>query len=170
MSIYAHYADRVRSNIQEERYFEAMAVAVTCLDVLVHDMVEGLLLYHKDELDALQIAALRWLEQARLTAGQVIDGLEEIHVLDPRLLRALRGLNRIRNDLLHPFEGGQVKPDAIMPGKGDDESRTSHAYRLLCHIIDVSGGQSPRTQEREYRKYIRDRRRESRQLKDRGNT
>jgi hypothetical protein len=165
IGIYSQYADRVRSNIHEERYFEALAVAVVCLDVLVRDLVEGLLLHHKDNLDPAQIQALGRLDEARLTAGAIVSKLKEISVLDTRVVKALEEFNRIRNAPVHPFSCGKVKNNAIMPGKRDDKNRAYCVYRLLCHIIDISGGRSPQKHEREQAAYMRERRKQARLVK-----
>lgn len=165
VDIYAEYAKRVETNIEARRYFEAMAVAVICLDVLLNHMIDGLLLHHTERLDPQQVAALKRLEGGRFTAGQVIAQFKEHRMLDGRLIRALDKMNDFRNALVHPFEKGHFKPGAIVPEVQASREQASDVYRLLCHIIDVAGGQSPRKEQRAFGSYMRERHQERQKLR-----
>lgn len=157
---YAQYARLVQSNLSEGRYFEGVAAAVVCLDVLLHHIVEGLLVHHRTALDFNQIQGLCNVKQGRLTGGQIISHLDAMNVLSRRLVSRLRKLNEIRNAVVHPFERGKLKTSAIVPGIRIKRQDASAAYRLLCDIIDIAGGVSPRKQKREQESYLRERRKE----------
>ncbi len=83
---------------------------------------------------------------------------EDECILEHRLIKALKELNKSRNALVHPFAKGKLKRNAIVPGRGENSDRASRVYRLLCHIIDIAGGKSPLKNERELASYIRERR------------
>lgn len=149
---YAEYAKLVDWNLQEDRNFEAIAVAGICLDVLLNHMVEGLLLHYADELKPKQIEALKTLQEGRPTAGDIITELNDKYILQDRLLEALKSLNQIRSALVHPIKEGKLKPDAIVPGHVSKEE-ASKVYQLLCKIIDEAGGVSPQKQKQELDSY-----------------
>lgn len=152
ISLYSNYLNLVRQNFEENRAFEAITISCICLDVLLHQMVDGLETNHKAQLEPDQIECIRGIKARALTAGQIIKVLDESKVLDQRLLKALNKLNEIRNLLVHPTKGDGLKDDAIIPLAG--HYKTEHieyarkVYRLLCHIVDVAGGSSPRKDDR----------------------
>ncbi len=165
VDIYSEYAQMAQWNLQEGRYFEAVLVSVVCLDVLTHHMVDGLLLHRSDELNTNQIAALQSLEERRLTAGQVIDELEAMCVLPRPLLSGLKRLNQIRKAVVHPFEKGTLKSEAIVPGIRITKEQASYTYSLLCRVIDVAGGQSPLREKKVRESYMHERQREREKLR-----
>ncbi len=165
IGLYREYANLVNWNLGEQRYYEAIAVAVVSIDVLVHNIVENLLLLHQDKLNSLQVKALNKIKKDSPMVARVITILETHNILDSRLLRALRESNRIRNALVHPLtKGGELKKTAILPSKVNEKQAAS-MYRLLCHIIDTAGGQSPLSEERERNRYMRKRQREMERLR-----
>lgn len=158
IDIYAEYARLVKLNLEGERYFEAVAVAVICLDVLLHHMLDGLLLHHRNALSLSQIEVIEGLERARrATAGDIIDGLKKERILSCLFIAALRKLNRIRNALVHPFAKGHLKRGAILPW-GVSKEEACKVYRLLCRIIDAAGGRSPLKEKQEWENYVEERR------------
>lgn len=165
LDIYAEYAKLVKVNLEAGRSFEAMAVSVICLDVLLTHMIDGLLVHHTQKLTRQQIAALEHLERGRYTSGQIIKQLKEHRILDQRLIRALDRMNDLRNALVHPFERGHLKPAAIVPEVHASGEQALDVYRLLCHIIDVAGGQSPRKEQRRHDSYMRERHQEWQKLR-----
>jgi len=151
VSLYSSYAKCVRQNLNDEKPFEAIALSCLCLDVLLHHMLDGLETHHKGKLDAKQIASIRSLQQGKPTSGEVISGLAAAGILDRRLLRALTRLNEVRNLLVHPVQGTGLKPGAIVPVEHATAQHMEYArnvYRLLCHVIDLAGGESPLKSER----------------------
>jgi hypothetical protein len=151
VALYSDYAKRVRQNLNDEKPFEAVALSCLCLDVLLHHMLDGLNTHHKTKLDAKQVASVRRLQQGRRTSGEVIASLSAAGIFDRRLLRALKRLNEVRNLLVHPVQGERLKPGAIVPigrATGEHKEYARSVYRLLCHLIDLAGGSSPRRDDR----------------------
>ncbi len=159
MDSYSEYARIVRQNLKEDRHLEAIAITGVCLDVLLTHMVDGLLTHHGKRLCQCQKGVVKTLEIKRLTAGQMIKHLEMASILDRRFLMALKDLNSIRNRLVHPFEKGKPKRDAILPTTPGLKDTAVRAERLLSRAIDLAGGSSPRRQESEWTKYMRERHR-----------
>ncbi len=151
VALYSEYAKRVRHNLDEDRPFEAVALSCLCLDVLLHHMLDGLEAHHKDKMERNQVQRVRGLRQGQRTSGEIISGLAGAGILDRRLLWALKQLNDVRNLLVHPSEGEGLRKGAIVPIEDPTGGHMEFArsvYRLLCHVIDLAGGESPRKGER----------------------
>ena len=159
MDLYSEYAKFVRLNLKEDRYLEAIAITGVCLDVLLNHMVDGLLTHYGGSLCEDQKETVQNLQKGRHTAGGMIHSLEKASILDRRLVKALSGLNDIRNRLIHPFQDGKTKADAILPTTPGQKDVAGRTERLLCHVIDLAGGSSPRRQERDHTRYMRERHR-----------
>jgi hypothetical protein len=157
VDLYSKYMERVSQNLRAGRFFEAIALAGTCLDVLLHHMVDALLTYRSSHLDSQQVKVIQSLQENLKTAGAIIGCLKRIQIVEASLVNALEDLNSRRNRITHPFGRGTLKPDAIVPGRGDTKKAALGCYRLLCRIIEMAGGESPRMRKAEVRRYIQER-------------
>lgn len=167
VSLYKAYADLARAHLTAGRYFEAIVVSCVGYDVLMNTLPDRIRLHHGDKLMPEQQGKVGGIKDRR-PAGTILNELEEAEVIHSRLIRALRKFNKVRNNVIHPLERAKVGPDgnvshslrlkqeAVVPPnatKGDAE----RYYRLFCHIIDLSGGSSPRREEEELLAYVRER-------------
>lgn len=168
VSLYREYADLARAHLIARRYFEAIIVSCVGYDVLMNTLLDRIRLRHDDKLTPEQRNKIGGIKD-RLPAGKILDKLEEAEVIHSRLIRALRKFNKERNNVIHPLEirkkadpngntshSLSLKQEAVVPlnaTKGDAE----RYYRLFCHIIDLPGGESPRSQEKELLAYLRER-------------
>ena len=163
ISLYRAYADLSRENINEGRYFEGVVIACIGFDVLLNTMPDRLLVFNSSRLNASQRATLEMVQKTPLTAGKILSCFRNARVLDRRLQRSLEKLNRERNEVAHPFTGRslakrRLKKSAVTPDR-IDKSVARRFYRPFCHVIDLAGGRSPRSEERELNQYIAERRR-----------
>lgn len=154
ISLYRAYSDKAHENFSAGRYFEAIAVCGTALDVFLNTIALRLLEHHK--LHACQRQVLKTIQEEQLTAGVLIKRLSLACVLDVRLLRALDQLNQQRNKILHPIRAGSIRTGAITPATTNKE-RAARIMRLYDHVIDMAGGRSPRAEEKELRQYVHER-------------
>lgn len=166
VSLYRAYADSAYEHFMAGRYFDAIVVSCVGYDVLVNTLPDRIRLHHHGELTPDQIKVIDNIEASeRMTAGKLLVKLEKANILHWRLNRAFMRFNKERNNVIHPIErkeerdkNGNVsfslslKKGAVFPYKATKED----AYRYLrwfCHIIDLSGGESPRMQERVRQRY-----------------
>ena len=161
VSLYRSYADLARENINAWRYFEAIVVCCVGFDVLVNALPDRIRLHHNDKLTPEQQAALGLIEAKDiLTAGGILTSLRKATILNWRLDRALQQFNQKRNNVIHPIERqDKANPDgsisnflalksgATAPYKTTREEAESY-FRYFCHVIDLSGGESPRKNDR----------------------
>lgn len=159
VDLYSKYTERISQNLRDGRSFEAIALAGVCLDVLLHHMVDALLTYHGSGLESQQVKALQGLRDNHKTAGAIIGCLKCTQIIEASLVKALEDLNGRRNRIIHPIGRGTLKANAILPGRGDTKKAALGCYRLLCRIIEMAGGESPRLRKSEFRRYIRERER-----------
>lgn len=166
VSLYREYADLAREHIAAGRYFDAIIVSVVGYDVLVNTLPDRIRLHHYDKLTSTQQKVIEDLEAGeRQTAGKILNKLENGSILHLRLSRTLRRFNQERNKVIHPIErqekvgpdGGtlyvlSLKQEAVIPHKATKEDAERY-FRYFCHIIDLSGGESPRKNEKARRVY-----------------
>jgi hypothetical protein len=121
-------------------------------------------LHHFDKLTTEKQKVIGDIEAGdRLTAGMILGKLKNANILHWRLVHALSQFNEERNKVIHPIEiqkkvdsNGRdyfipsLKPDAITPQNAKKEDAERY-FRYFCHIIDLSGGVSPRKDERAIR-------------------
>jgi hypothetical protein len=157
VSLYRSYADLARENISAGRYFEAIVVCCVGFDVLVNTLPDRIRLHHNDKLTATQQTALENIEEKdQLTAGAILGRLRDASILHWRLDRALKQFNQKRNEVIHPLERQEranpdgstsyflaLKSGATAPHKATREGAEEY-FRYFCHVIDLSGGESPR--------------------------
>ena len=158
ISLYRAYADLARENLIEGRKFESVLVCCISLDVLLNTIVDRLLNAGPAGLDRHQNHALQGIQNKSTMAGIILQKFQDAHVLDKRLLDAFNKLNRERNKIIHPIRKGKVKTDAITPPTVS-KSTAERFYRLFCHVMDLAGGRSPRSEEKALNQYIEWRRR-----------
>jgi hypothetical protein len=129
--------------------------------VLVNTLPDRIRLHHNDKLTAKQQTALGNIEEKdQLTAGAILGKLRDAAILHWRLDRALKQFNQKRNEVIHPIErqeranpnGGicyflALKSGATVPHKATREEAEEY-FRYFCHVIDLSGGESPRKNDR----------------------
>lgn len=125
-------------------------------------------LHHHEKFTSEQQKVIEKIEGAKImTAGMVISKLKKANILHWRLNRALDKFNQERNKVIHPIErqekvdsnGGKfyqlsLKPGAIGPHTSKKQDADRY-FRWYCHIIDLSGGESPRKHEKQEK--LRDR-------------
>jgi len=157
VSFYRAYADLARVNLIEERNFESVLVCCIGLDVLLNTIVDRLVNGGYAGLNSHQKQILQGLQSTSTTAGIILQKFRQSHVLDFRLLNAFDNLNRERNKIIHPILKGKIKNNAITPPTVN-KAIADRIYRLFCHVIDITGGRSPRSEERELNQYIDSRR------------
>ena len=167
VSLYRAYADLARQHLSAGRYFDAIVVSSVGYDVLVNTLPDRIKLHHFDELTPKQKEAIGNIEAGdKLTAGQILAKLKDADILHWRLDRALRLFNQKRNKVIHPIErqekvnpsGGNYyvlsfKQDAIVPD-GATQTDAERYFRCFCHIIDLSGGESPLKQDKKVCSYM----------------
>jgi hypothetical protein len=166
VSLYRAYADIAQEHLINKCYFEAIVICSVGFDVLVNALPDRIRVHHYDTLTPQQQQAIGRIEASdRLTAGGVLKKLTEADILHWRLDRVLTGFNRERNNVIHPIEKQtrvdpagntsyslSLKPGAIIPHTATEEDAKRY-YRYFCHIIDLSGGESPRQAEKVRRVY-----------------
>ena len=166
VSLYRAYADLAYEHLTAGRYFDAIIVSFVGYDVLVNTLPDRIRLHHYDNLTPQQQTAIGNIEASdKLTAGSILNKLKDANVLHWRLDRALRQFNQERNTIIHPIgreektapDGStfcvlSIKPGAIVPPRATKEDATKY-FRYFCHIIDLSGGESPRRNEKARRAY-----------------
>jgi len=140
--LYSAYLELARENLTNQRTFEAITVSCICLDVLLRHIIDGLLLNHAEKLGGREIAELEILEKGELTAGKIIDRLEQLRILENTLIKALRGLNRIRNRVIHPAGKKGLKGDAIIP-PAPAKQIADKIDRYLSLAVRLAGGETP---------------------------
>jgi hypothetical protein len=158
VSIYKDYADLARMNLSDSHYFETIVICCIGIDVLLNTLPDRLLVFSSKKLTDCQKEVLRSIESNHLTAGAIIGKLEMACILHGRLLRALRELNEKRNKVFHPFQKGKRKFKGVFPSQAT-KADAEGFYRKFCHVIDLAGGRSPRSDERELNRYVEERKR-----------
>lgn len=158
VSLYKAYVDNARQNLADGHFFEAILVCSVGLDVLLNTLPDRLLLFSSSKLDDCQKKILDDIEQRELTAGAILKQREIACVLDKRLLRALKALNAERNKVFHPLQAKKLKKGAILPSSAAKDA-SSKFYRKFCHVINLAGGRSPRSEERDLNQYVAERNR-----------
>ena len=166
VSLYRKYADLAREHLTAGHYFETIIVSSVGYDVLVNTLPDRIRLHHYDKLTSQQQKVIGNIEKgARLTAGTILKKLKDANVLHWRLDHALRQFNEERNMVIHPIEIQEktapdgstsyvlsLKPRAVVPHQATEEDANKY-FRYFCHIIDLSGGESPRKNEKVSRTY-----------------
>jgi len=166
VSLYRAYADVANENLVAGRYFEAIVVSCVGYDVLMNTLPDRIRLHHYGKLKPEQQKVIRDIEAGKkLTAGKILEKMEKANILQRRLDRALLKFNEERNRVIHPiavqkkvdsngydYYVPSLKPDAITPQNVKKEDAERY-YRYFCHIIDLSGGDSPRKDERVSRSF-----------------
>jgi hypothetical protein len=123
----------------------------------VNTLPDRIRLHHYDKLTPQQQEVIGNIEASdRLTSGAILNKLKDASVLHWRIDRALRQFNQERNRVIHPIERRQktapdrstfyvldLKPAAVVPRHATKEDANKY-FRYFCHIIDLSGGESPR--------------------------
>ena len=156
VSLYRAYADSAREHITAGRYFDAIVVSSVGYDVLMNALPDRIRLHHFDKLTPGQKKVIGNIETGdRLTAGMILNKLKNADILHRRLVHALTEFNDERNKVIHPIERQKkldpngntlyvlsLKPDAVVPEKATKENAERY-FRYFCHIIDLSGGESP---------------------------
>jgi hypothetical protein len=166
VSLYRAYADLARENLTAGRYFEAIVVCSVGYDVLVNTLPDRIRLHYYDKLTPDQQRVIGDIEASdRQTAGTILNKLREANILHRRIDNALSHFNKERNTVIHPIEIQEklnpngntyyvlsLKQGAVVPYKATKEDAERH-FRYFCHIIDLSGGESPRKNEKANRVY-----------------
>ncbi len=166
VSLYRAYADLAREHLTAGRYFDTIVVSSVGYDVLVNTLPDRIRLHHYDKLTPKQQKVIGDIEAGdKLTAGMILNKLKDANILHWRLDRALRQFNQERNKVIHPIETQEkadpngstsyflsLKPGAIVPYKATKEDADRY-FRYFCHITDLSGGESPRKNEKMRRTY-----------------
>ena len=162
VSLYRSYADLARENISAGRYFEAIVVCCVGFDVLVNTLPDCIRLHYNNKLTAKQQTAMENIEENDhpLTAGAILGRLRDAAILHWRLDRALKQFNQKRNEVIHSLERQEranpdgsisyflaLKSGAMAPHKATREEAEEYC-RYFCHVIDLSGGESPRKNDR----------------------
>jgi hypothetical protein len=153
VSFYRAYADLARINLNEDRYFESIVLCCIGLDVLLNTIAERLIEADSHSLDPRQRRLLQGLRSNQATGGLILKQFQMAYVLDQRFLKALSQLNNQRNRVIHPIEKGKVKGNAITPPVVS-KPVADRFYRLFCHVIDLAGGRSPRSEEKDLNQYV----------------
>jgi hypothetical protein len=157
VSFYRAYADLARDNLINGRNFEAVIVCCIGLDVLINTIVDRLLHGEHPGLSPEQKQILQELQRRSIMSGIILQKFQEGRVLHKRLLVAFHKLNSERNKVIHPIRKGKLKDDVITPHTVSTAT-ADRFYRLFCHVMDLAGGRSPRSEERELNQYIASRR------------
>ncbi len=155
-SLYSAYADLARENLTAGHYFETIVVSSIGYDVLMNALPDRIRSLHQDKLTPAQLEAIGKIEKDKgRPAGTILCALKTADILHPRLVLALEQFNNARNKVIHPikrqkrvdYNGSTVhilslKSDAVIPYKARKEDAEWY-FRYFCHIIDLSGGESP---------------------------
>ena len=158
-SLYGAYAEEVHWCLEEKRFFEAILVCCVGLDVILNALPDRLISLSASRLDTEQIRILHDMENKKhLMAGEIIGKLKRASLLDRKLVCALATLNAYRNNVIHPFRRGQLKDKAILPFNVSENDAQKFA-RQFYHVIDLSGGRSPRNKKRALERYAKERNR-----------
>lgn len=166
VSLYRAYADLAHEHLTAGRYFDAIVVSSVGYDVLVNTLPDRIRLHHHDQLTPEQQKVIGDIETGdRQTAGTILNKLKDANILYWRLDRALKQFNQERNTVIHPIERQErvdpngsafyvlgLKKGAVVPYKATKEDAERY-FRYFCHIIDLSGGESPRKNEKASRAY-----------------
>jgi len=72
-------------------------------------------------------------------------------------------LNADRNKILHPVQEGKLKQGAIVPSSASKHAADKF-YRNFCHVIDLAGERSPRSEEKELNQYVEERKTTSKSI------
>lgn len=166
VSLYRAYADLAREHLTAGRYFDAIVVSSVGYDVLVNTLPDRIRLHHYEKLTPEQQKAIGKIEAGdKLTAGRVLEKLKNASILHWRIDRALSQFNQKRNKVIHPIERQKkvdpngstsyflsLKPGAVVPHKATREDAATY-FRYFCHIIDLSGGESPLMHEKVSRRH-----------------
>lgn len=161
VSLYREYADLALGHLTAGRYFEAIVISCVGYDVLVDTLLNRIRIHHHEKLTSEKQKVIEKIEGAKImTAGNVIKKLKKANILHWRLDRALDRFNQKRNKVIHPIERQEkadsngdifsqlsLKPGAIVPHRIKKED-AERFFRFYCHIIDLSGGESPRKREK----------------------
>lgn len=159
--LYREYADLALGHLTAGRYFEAIVISCVGYDVLVDTLLNRIRIHHHEKLTSEKQKVIEKIEGAKImTAGNVIKKLKKANILHWRLDRALDRFNQKRNKVIHPIERQEkadsngdifsqlsLKPGAIVPHRIKKED-AERFFRFYCHIIDLSGGESPRKREK----------------------
>lgn len=165
-SLYNIYADLARENLTAGRYFDSIVVSSVGYDVLMDVLLDRMRLHDHKLTTPERREAMRKIEtHMGLSAGEILRALKTNDILPSRLFRALELFNKARNKVIHPIRRPRrrhsngsthhvlsLKADAVIPRKAKKEEAEWY-YRYFCHIIDLSGGESPRRSERASRIY-----------------
>lgn len=166
VSLYRAYADLAREHLIAGHYYDTIVVSTVGYDVLVNTLPDRIWVHHYEKLTSDQQKTIREIEGGeRLTAGMILTELKNANILNWRLDRALRQFNQLRNDVIHPIERQEkvdlngntsyvlsLKRGAVFPYKATKEDADRY-FRYFCHIIDLSGGESPRKHEKVSQRY-----------------
>jgi hypothetical protein len=161
VSLYREYADLALGHLNAGRYFDAIVISCVGYDVLVNTLSDRIRLHHHEKLTSEQQKVIKKIKGMKIiTAGTVISQLKKANVLHRRLDCALDKFNQERNKVIHPIERQEkadsngnifsqlsLKPGAIVPHRIKKED-AERFFRCYCHIIDLSGGESPRKREK----------------------
>lgn len=161
VSLYRAYADLAREHLTAGRYFDVIVVSSVGYGVLVDNLPDRIRLHHYDKLTPNQQKVIGDIERGdRLPSGTILNKLKAANILHWRLDRSLRQFNQERNRVIHPIERQEkvdpngstsyflsLKPRAVIPHKATKEDAYRY-FRYFCHIIDLSGGESPRKHEK----------------------
>jgi hypothetical protein len=161
VSLYRAYADLAREHLTDGRYFDAIVVSCVGFDVLVNTLPDRIRLHHYEKLTPAQQKVIGDVEASpRLPAGPLLTKLRTTTILHWRLDRALEGFNQERNNVIHPTERQQkvdqkgrttyllsLKAGAVVPHNATREQANRY-FRYFCHVIDLSGGESPLKQQK----------------------
>lgn len=156
VSLYRAYADLAREQLNAHHYFDAIVLTCVGYDVLVNTLPDRIRVHYFEKLTPAQQRAIGKIEVGvRLTAGNLLDEMKKANILHWRLDRALRRFNQLRNNVIHPIERREkievngntsyflsLKRGAVVPYKVTKEDAETY-FRYFCHIIDLSGGESP---------------------------
>jgi hypothetical protein len=168
-SLYSAYADLACENLTAGRYFETILVSLVGYDVLMNALPDRMRLFHHDKLNKLtpeQLEEIRKIEVHRgPPAGMILGALKNTDILPSRLVRALEDFNEARNKVIHPIKRQKrrdsngstlhllsLKANAVIPQRARKEDAEWY-FRHFCHIIDLSGGESPLKSEKASRVY-----------------
>ena len=164
VSLYRAYADLAREHLAAGRFFDTIVVSCVGYDVLVNTLPDRIRLHHYDKLTPNQQKVIEEIEmEEKLTAGTILSKLKAARILHWRLDRVLGRFNQERNKVIHPIERQErvdstgstsyflsLKPGAVFPQKATNEDAERY-FRYFCHIIDLSGGESPRKNDKSSR-------------------
>lgn len=166
VSLFRDYAELARQHLNAQRHFEAVIVCAVGYDVLVNLLPDRISLHHDNKLTPEQRKVIGNIAgNNRLTAGGILKELKKADILHRRLDHALCQFNEKRNTVIHPIKKQQkeypsgtkcwalsLKAGAVIPQRTKKEDAELY-FRCFCHIIDLSGGESPLRDEKMRRAY-----------------